>query len=173
MIRIYIQGLKDGEYPIDSRCQASEIPDMFPEFEGDVQFTGSMKIIGKRVYIEGKASSNADLVCDRTLAKFKKLIEAEIKIDFLLKGNSIRDKNKDVQEEIRAIYEDEKYIDISAIVREELALHLPMRRIAPEFENKELDEIYPELAQKESYKAKDKFNIIDERWAPLKNIKIN
>ena len=89
MIKIYIQGLKDGTYPLELKCASSEIPDIFPEFSGEVKFTGEMKILGKRIYINGKASCNADLVCDRSLTEFKKIIEAEIKIDYLLKSYGI------------------------------------------------------------------------------------
>lgn len=170
MIKIYIQGLKDGTYPLDLKCASSEIPDIFPEFSGEVKFTGEMKILGKRIYINGKASCNADLVCDRTLTEFTKIIEAEIKIDYLLKSYGIRHKLEEEceAEKEKIISEESKYIDITEEIREELAVNLPMKRIAPEFE-----EIFTEYTNKKNPAIADKVSIIDERWAPLKNLKIN
>jgi len=172
MIKIYIQGLKDGEYQIDTSCLASEIPEIFPEFSGEVKFTGKMKVLGKRIYIEGKAICNADLICDRTLTEFKKQIEAEIKIDYLLRSYGVRHKEEGDEEE-RIISEDSKYIDITEEIREELAVNLPMKRVAPEYEDKEFDEIFSEYTIKENPSLANQVSVIDERWAPLKNLKIN
>ncbi len=173
MIKIYIQGLKDGNYPIDTSCLASEIPGIFPEFSGEVKFTGEMKVFGKRIYIEGKASCNADLICDRTLTEFKKQIEAEIKIDYLLKSYGVRHKVEEGDKEERIISEDLKYIDITEEIREELVINLPMKRVAPEYEDKEFEEIFSEYTNKKNPAIANQVSIIDERWAPLKNLKIN
>ena len=64
-------------------------------------------------------------------------------------------------------------IDITEEIREELAVNLPMKRIAPEFEDKEFEEIFTEYTNKKNPAIADKVSIIDERWAPLKNLKIN
>ena len=67
------------------------------------------------------------------------------------------------------INEDDKYLDLSDEVREQLAVRLPLKRIAPWVADKELDEIYPEIAPNLVKKDSDS----DERWAPLKNLKLN
>jgi uncharacterized metal-binding protein YceD (DUF177 family) len=75
-----------------------------------------------------------------------------------------------VGEEI-IIREDDKYFDMTQEVCEQLAVRLPMKRIAPEFAEVEFEDLYPEYSiKKEKEVFKDE---LDERWAPLKKIKLN
>ena len=47
-----------------------------------------------------------------------------------------------------------------------------MKRIAPEFRDKNFEDIFPQFSgKKSSKKSKDKE--IDDRWSALKNIKLN
>ena len=64
--------------------------------------------------------------------------------------------------EMHIIRDDELFIDLSDEVRQELALSLPMKRIAPEFRDKEWEDIAPEVATE-----------IDDRWKALKGLNLN
>ncbi|MEY3689205.1 MAG: hypothetical protein RIT37_767, partial [Bacteroidota bacterium] len=44
---------------------------------------------------------------------------------------------------------DEEYIDITEEVRQELAIHLPMKRVSPKYVNVQFETLHPELLSKE------------------------
>lgn len=175
MLKIHIQGLKDGIYDVDIESDARKIPDMFEEFFGIVSFKGQLRILGKRYTITGTASCMAKLLCDLSLQDFEEEIQTEIKTAYRaienLATHSVDRDETEMNEYF--IKDDEKFIDISSEVREELAVHLPMKRIAPEYRGKSFDEIHPELTAGMAPKKKKKLTDeeIDDRWGPLKSLK--
>jgi len=175
MLKIYIQGLKDGVYDIDISSPVSQIPGMYDEFFGNVDFSGKLRILGKRYAVTGKAVCKAKLICDLTLSEFIEEISVDFKSSYLAVehisslGVDITDNNLNEH----FIKDDEKYINISEDVSEELAVNLPMKRITPDFRGKSFEEIYPEFTQPkfESRKKKISDGEVDDRWAPLKELK--
>lgn len=181
MLKILVKGLKDGEYNVDISSKAEEIDGIFPEFFGDVRFSGKLQILGKRYTVVGKAECDARLVCDLTLEEYVEHIVVEIKSSFLA-NNELFYRFSGINEELREyeehiIHEDEKYINITNDVREELALGLPMKRVAPKYRNKSFDDIHPEYSankyNEDKNKKKKKSQDIDERWTALQKLKFN
>ncbi len=179
MLKILVKGVKDGEYDIDISSPVEEIEGFFPEFFGEVRFRGKLRILGKRYTVEGIAQCEAQLVCDLSLEEFTETISAQISTSFYA-NNELYYETKDISEDLRQnpehiIHEDDKYIDISEDVRQELALHLPMKRIAPQFRGKSFEEIYPQYSADAKPKKTKKINKdeIDERWNELKKLKFN
>ncbi len=178
MLRIMIQGIRDGEYDVDISSPTNEIEGFFPEFVGDVRFVGKLRILGKRYTVVGEAECDAQLVCDLSLEEFTEHIKVNIATSFLANNElyySIQTLSDELKEaEVHIIHEDEKYLDISDDVRQELAIHLPMRRIAPKYRDKSFDEIYPEYSvENHTKESKTTPELPDERWAPLKKLKLN
>lgn len=176
MLKIFIQGLSDGLHDVELICSTSEIDGLFEEFIGDVKTEGKLRILGSRYTFTGKAECKAKLICDRSLKEYTELITADLKISFLADDTLLSklddDEISDFEENI--ISQDDKYLNITDEVRELLAVNLPMKRIAPEYQEKEIEEIFPQYTagQKEKLKNKQEEKP-DERWAALKNIKLN
>jgi len=173
MLKILVKGIKDGEYDIDISSPVSEIEGFFPEFFGDVRFRGKLRILGKRYTVEGIAECKAHLVCDLSLEEYTETISVQISSSFYA-NNELYFSLKGISEELREtpehiIHEDDKYIDISEDVRQELAIHLPMKRIAPHYRGKSFEDIYPQFSADTPKNAKNKE--IDERWSALKKLK--
>ena len=177
MIRIFIQGIKDGEHDIELSVPVEEIPEMLPEFSGQIRIKGKLRKSNKRYTLVGTAECSANLVCDISLKEFSENITGDFEIAFLadtkllknLKSNNtdeISNKEKDV------IHEDDKFLNITEIIREELLINLPMKRIAPELRGKDFEELYPQYSVHSLKKNKSKKDEPDERWAILKNIKL-
>jgi uncharacterized metal-binding protein YceD (DUF177 family) len=169
MLKVFIQGLKDGEYEIDLECPVDQIPDMFEEFVDIVRLKGKLRILGRRYNISAKAECSAQLVCDVSLNEYVETISADINLAFIadeLLWHAGKDQARGEVAE-RAIHPDDKHIDVTEDVREELAVNLPMKRVSPEYRDKDLKEVYPEYSP-EKVKAPD-----DDRWAALKNLKFN
>ncbi len=171
MINIYIKGLTDGLHDIEITEPVDAVPDLSEEFFGDILIEGKLRVLGNRFTFTGKVFSRARLICDRTLKEFEQEIETEMTSAYLINssGMGIDKLSEDDKEQI--ISKDEKYLDITNDVREELILSIPMKKIAPDVEDKEFEEIFPEYSAKKK-KRKDKEEI-DDRWSALKKIKIN
>lgn len=173
MFKIQIQGLKDGIYEIEQSCTAEDIPYIAEEYFGNVSLKGNLKVLGKRFYFTGEAECKARLICDISLNEFVENIKVSLKI-FFFSDSSLRkvqyyDPKQDLAEVI--IGEDDKYIDLTNEIREQLVVNLPMKRISPEFAGKTLEEIYPEYTGVYITKKKMKTQPVDERWAPLAKLK--
>ena len=172
MIKIDVFGLKDGEYPINIEALARDVPDMYPEFYGRLNIIGKLRKIGKRYSFTGTTQCCAMLVCDRSLKEFSQQITADLNLSFRADNllYKMTDRNRVNDNEEIIIHEEDKYIDISSRIREMLAVMLPMKRIAPEYAEKNFEDIFPEYSSRNKKKKKEEAS---DYWAPLKNIKLN
>ena len=167
MIHVFIQGISDGILEIDLESKVEDVPELSEEFFGLISIKGKLRKIGKRYTLDCKIACNANLICDISLKEFVEMIHAELQLSYIAdneryfsqKKSSIE--NDNIKEII--IPEDLKNIDITEEVREELDISIPMKRIAPEFSDKDFKDIYPEL----SY---DTAKSIDDRWEVLKKL---
>jgi len=167
MIKIYVKGLKDGLHDVELSEPVNAVPDISEEFFGNIEVTGKLRILGNRFNFTGKVVCSANLICDRTLKEFVQIIEAEFSAAYIVNtsGSAIDDFVQEEKE--RILSKEEKYIDITDDVREVLILNVPMKKIAPDVNDMEFEDIYPE------YSAKKNKKIDEDRWSALKNIKIN
>lgn len=169
MLKVFIQGLKDGIYEIDAECGVNEIDGMFDEFIDKVKVSGTMRILGSRYTLEMVAECNAKLLCDISLEEYIEPIKAEIKLAYIADEELYRfGQGSDIAKaEERIIHPDDKNIDITEEVREELVVNLPMKRVSPAYRDKDVKELYPQ------YWAEENVKIEDDKWAELKKIKFN
>lgn len=172
MINIFIKGLKDGVHEVELSEPAEPIECLADEFFGEIDLEGELRVIGNRFSFTGTARCNAELVCDRTLKKFVETIEADISLSYLIATSGIDMEEVENDEKERVIAKEDKYINITKDVCEELILNIPMKKIAPKVRDKEFEDIYPQYSAKKKRKDKDESEI-DERWKALKDIKIN
>ena len=175
MIKIYIQGLKDGFYDIDMMNPVTDVDEIFPEFFGNITVKGKLRKFGKRFTFTGSIVCNAKLICDLSLKEYIQEIRGELNTSFLADSVLFRlheAENSTDDETERIIHEDDKFIDISPEVREELAISIPMKRISPEFADKDFEDLYPQYSTK--YKSFDPETVEeDQRWSVLKKLKLN
>lgn len=172
MLLIYIHGINNGDHQIELSEKLDTVPDLrYKEFFGELKFIGIMKKSGKRFNVIGVAKASARLICDRTLKEYNEEIQIEVNLSYLADTRLyLANKGKVIEEEENYIHEDDKNLDITYEVLELLELHLPMKRISPEFRNKEIDEIFPEHSAR--FMQNNKVEI-DDRWSNLKNLKLN
>ncbi len=170
MLKIYIHGLKDGNYDVHLKVMAKELKLLSDEFFGEVNFDGQMRIIGKRYSIVGTAECLAKFQCDLSLREFEQNIKTEMNCTFLANNElfHMKKNNAIIETAEVIIHEDEKYIDLTNDIVEELTVHLPMKRIHPDLEGKKLEDLYPEYSAKLNNIQKRNY---DDRWEVLKGIK--
>ncbi|MBL7999422.1 MAG: hypothetical protein JNL32_12400 [Candidatus Kapabacteria bacterium] len=171
MLRIPIQGLGDGNYPFDIQSGAADVEGLYPEYSGDVRVTGELSKIGKRVTLSAVATASAVLVCDYSLNEFTEEITAPIAMSFVFDTGLYllrRDEQHDDTYEVHVLREDETYLDITLEVAQELSVLLPLKRVSPEYRNKEAKDIINDehlLRDTETTPMTD-----DDRWSALKSI---
>lgn len=167
MIEINIQGIGDGKREIEIIEPVSKIEGIYPEFFDNVEINGELRKIGNRYSFRGEVECKARLVCDRSLKEFDELISNEIKLSFLADTNLfLLNENKSNESNEIIIHEEAKSVDITEDIKDLLSLALPMKRIAPDLRDKEIEDLYPEKHIKND-------DEIDDRWAPLKNINLD
>ena len=169
MIKIDITGLKEGEYDVSVISALNSEECSFEEFFGNISLIGKIRKAGNRYSLSAKAQVNAKLICDRSLKEYEEVITADVNLGFVSDTKAYLETKpvKDSGDSDIIIREDAHFINVTNEVTELLALELPMKRIAPEYRDKELEEIYPEL------KEKSLDNSNDDRWSKLKDLKIN
>lgn len=171
MITVHIQGLQDGQVPIDITVPASSINAHAPEFVNDIRVHGTMTKVGRRYAVAAHVDATARLICDRSLEPFDEPIAVRIDLDFEVDTQRAMGRTSDDpwdDDDIIPIREDDKEIDLTDQVRQELVVHLPMRRVAPKYRDKDIEDIYPELADRTS---DDDVAPPDDTWAALRNLK--
>lgn len=182
MIAIPIQGMGDGVHNVMISVPVENIEGIFPEFFGNVVVEGQIQKIGSRYSFKGTAECQASLTCDRSLTDYAEPIKAEIAASYMANSDLVKTAEGAVSKDdkVHLIRSDQREIDITDAVREELAVNIPMKRVAPEYRDKELGEIFPDVAAKDtdgiplkkSLKEKPlKEDEIDDRWAALKKLK--
>jgi len=169
MVTIFIQGLQDGTHAVSLQEEVSAIEDLFPEYIGTISIEGTLKKLGNRYTISLHCSATADLVCDRSGEQFSESIETPIVATFLADSTILRSKAEEVTSDATIVIRDEdKSLDITQLLRDELGVALPLKRVSPKYKEKEFEELYPHLIAKEQPKSDTD---IDDRWAVLQSLK--
>ena len=176
MVNIGIQGLKDGSHEIEISVPVSEVEGIFPEFTGQVTIKGLLRKIGKRITIKCTAKCTANLECDYSLSMYQEHIQTEITLNYLLDTELTQISNSDIELEtsdVHVIREDEKTLDITKELAEELSVSLPMKRISPEFRDKKLEDIIGDKDQLIDGYSNNTQIPDEDRWSVLKKIKFS
>ena len=172
MIEIPIQGMKDGEQHLHLECNAEEVRGAFSEFHGPISVEARIRKVGKRINVELQAQCAALLTCDYSLKEFDENIIAELSINYMIDTELyLRHREEGAEEvyDVHAVHEESKVIDMTSEIIEELAVRLPLKRIAPELRDKNLEDLVDKRFLDDS--GEDHMSMPDA-WSVLKNLNI-
>ena len=168
MLKISILGMEDGDNAFHSSCDSSEIQDMFTEFNGLVEIEGVIKKQGKRLILHAHASCNTTLTCDISGEDYDQKIEAAIMKHFRI-DTQLFDLQTDKEDGDEILLrDDEEVIDITEEVRQELVIHLPMKKVSLAYADISFETLHPDLLTKEE----EKIDGEDSPFAALKHLNI-
>ncbi len=173
MLKIYIHCIKDGEYPLELSCSPKSVNNFqADEFFGNIELTGKMIKVGNRFTVTANVSVNCKFICDRSLTEYEEVITAEFVANYLADTKLYLQKKDNIDDD-REIYipEDEKYLDVTNEAVEALYVSIPMKKVAPEFRDKSIDEIFPEI--QDHFVESDTVIKLEEKWSKLKDLKLN
>ena len=145
MLFVDIVGLKNGrhhfeiESEIDKKLKTKEIVN-------SIEVSGELIVHGDNIYIDIKASTEMNLKCDLSLEDYAELIEADIKITLSKHQDSFEfDSTESDKDNIIYINDEQNKIDISEIVVQELLVKIPMKKVAPQYRDKRIEDIHPSV----------------------------
>jgi len=163
VIGIYIQGLKDGEYTIHETCNAEDVNEMPPEYKGTLNVNGKLRKHINRYLIDAEIDVTAYLQCDLSLEEYQENIRTSFHATYII---GVSSDNGDEHNNIFVIGDDTKEIALDYVIREELLLALPLKRISPQWRNKDWQQpIQEEIKENEPLPS--------DTWAVLKNLQSN
>ncbi len=166
MLKIRIHGIKDGESDFILEDKVSNLRDLPVEFFGNITVEGKLTKIGKRYTVVGVAKCKTNLICDISLEEYQDEINARFDYSFIVNNELyaiLKEKGEFENENGEIIiHEDDQFLDLSEELRQELILNIPMKKVAPQFRGKDLNDIYPDLGIEEES---------DPRWSELKKLK--
>ena len=179
MIEFRVLGIEDGKYDLDFEIETEKVALISDVFVGKddrmIKISGSFNLFGEKLGLNFFVKASADLVCDLTSEKYIEEIEVELDLmfrlfddDIFLIDDSIYDKDSYTLKGYK--------LNITQIVCDELALAIPMKKIAPKYREKELTDIYPEITRDDETKRKEKIEEVQGRenpWSKLKKINFN
>jgi uncharacterized protein len=169
MITVHIQGMHDGVHPFSIETPVERIDGFPTEFVESVLVDGEISKMGRRFHIDATLEGLARLVCDRSLEEFDERIRVEIALDVIIDAERAS-RGSIADDDVLVIRDDDKVVNITDVVRQELLVNLPMRRVAPAYRNKELTEVFPNLANRDA-STEQQTDTIDERWEVLRSLR--
>lgn len=168
MLTIFIRGLENGTHSVDLSTPVEEIPYIFPEFYGSVVVKGELQKLANKYFFTGTAVCSARLLCDVSGEEYTEEVKVDLHLHYIANTDMYLLKRDDPdQEQPYYIRDDDKEISIAEEVRQELAVQLPMKRVAPAYRDKDFHDIHPSTSA-DSSPTEDGG---DERWAKLKDIR--
>ncbi len=171
MLKFSLKSLKEGRQEMDLEAEASVVCAEFPEFVDLVRLHCIVDRVGRRFHVHCHAECEALLQCDYSLKDFREPIVADFDIEYVV-DTDMHEQQRGmdaVDIELRALHEDESAVDLSLDVCQELAVRLPLKRIAPEYRDKPIEDI---LGSEFLDDGKKSAQSAEETWAALKNIKL-
>lgn len=158
MLSIEIASLEDGVHKRTLTPQAEDVgldPEMFENIHADVR----LNVTGPRILADFTARATALLECDRTLKPFSQQVEGDFQVLFV---------PPPAEEEIdpddagtRPLAEGQTSIDLTEPVRDTLLLALPLKRIAPDAQDTEIETVF----------GRSESDLADDRWEALRKLK--
>lgn len=116
-----------------------------------------------RILAHITVNANAHLICDRTLAPFTQAISDTYTVLFTTDAGLLEDEESD---EVCAFSPSDKQLDLTEVVIDTLRLAVPVRRLAPDAPQEEIQASFGAPNTTESDET-------DPRWEALKKLKSN
>lgn len=171
MVLVPIQGMVDGTRTIDLAVTVDEVDGLSSDFVGTVVVEGAISRHGNRFTIAAELRATARLVCDRSLEVYDEAMVVDLDLAVVVDtALALQQQGMELaDDDVLAIRDDDKAIDVTDVIRQELVVHLPMRRIAPAYRDKDFDALFPERASTDD--ATPSSDDVDDRWAALKRLR--
>lgn len=159
MLQIDLSAREDGLHEENLRLSPEDL-ELDPAIFSDIATTVRLDLSNGRVFASYDISAVATLECDRTSVEFKQPVEGSHSVLFLPPDQIPSDSD---EENVLPLGAGETEIDLTSSARDTLMLSLPVRRVAPQAEGKEIDTVFGATLDKDGVP-------IDDRWDALRSL---
>jgi len=157
MIPIDIRSLKEGFQQLEFTPTTEDLGVEDPALK-DVHVEAQVTVDGEQIVIQVSARAVARLLCDRTLEPYDQAIDGTYTVCFMPEEEMDDDAEDDG---ILPLPSDSGEVDLTEIVRDTLMLAVPVRKIAPGAEEKDIPTTFGESSESD----------IDPRWKALEKLR--
>lgn len=159
MLFLNVHSLSNGKHNVEIEGKAEGEFDT-EKLNSLITVKGTLLVHNDKFMFTGTATTKANLTCDLSMEQYEELLETNLEIT-VLKG--VKEEYQ-TEEDENTIYigEEEKKANITDIVVQELLVKIPMKKVAPKYRGKELDEIYPSLKHKNEEKGNSPFDVLKD-----------
>jgi uncharacterized metal-binding protein YceD (DUF177 family) len=165
MIKISVKGMEDGNKSIVLTYPTEKLTDLTEYFFDDIRITGKLVKLKDRINFDGSVECEGKFICDRSLKEYDEIISNDLKWTCIMKTAG-DEETQSSEPGMLSIGIDETEIDITGEVIEQLLVAIPMKKIAPEFRDKDITEIYPDFTIDEDERK------VNTEWSKLKNLNL-
>lgn len=173
MLKIFTQSLKNGTHQIDVFDDVKNLNWDNSEFFGEVKVVGKLSKVDSRMTLKAKAICNSKLICDWSLEEFEHLVEVDFEMEIIESTILVKEKETELDDEKFLISKEDKYLDITERVYEELVLSLPMKRVSPKFDGMSFEEVFEKYSAKAIINVEEDGSSSKQLWTALKNVNLN
>lgn len=165
MLLIPIKNLPEGTTELELSFESDVIENLIEEYNSSINLVCKLTKLGNQIEFKSIVSTKANLVCDYSLENFEQNINISLNLIFKLNVSKTEKELFFDEDNIIFYNNDDNDIDISQHLREELIMALPMKRISPNYKDKNFEDLFPEFIKE---------NIAENNpFAKLKDLKLN
>lgn len=170
-MRIELANLEDGKGTFANSYQPADLNpiDEQVNLKSPAVITGNLRLSGKELFVNGHLEAGARVECDRCLKPLDVEVNTDFTLEYIRGADYESSQLAELGEEAMAISVfDGESIDVDEIVKEQLLLAIPTRRLCTE----DCKGICPDCGTDlNSGSCNCKSEQVDPRWAALKNFK--
>ncbi len=157
MVLIDISALSSGVHEVTLHPSSGDLNLGKDEF-GSIKAVVRLHIGDHQILAQLHVSANSRLICDRTLIPFTQRVSGEFSVMFTTKVIS----RYDTDEVVKHLDPAARELDVTEAIRDTILLAVPLRKVAPEASEAELNLTYQDETTE---------TLTDPRWEELKKLK--
>lgn len=168
-LKIKILGIKEGITKDEFVVSSEKLFDEKNEFFGEIDISLVLKYNNGKYNISGTCEADALLKCDISGEDFEQEIVADFQIMFKIDGPDVKLFDEQLyNDDILELKENFLFFD--NLIKEELLLAIPLKKISPKYQDKEFKDVFPEYSKNNN---EDKGDDAKSPWNELKKIRFN
>jgi uncharacterized protein len=171
LMRIELANLDEGKGSFTNSYEPADLNPIDEQVTLRVpaNISGKVRLSGRELFVSGQVAAGVLIECDRCLKPLEVDVNSEFSLEYITGSEYESTKVAELGEEVMAVSVfDGESIDVDEIVREQLLLAIPTRRLCSEDCKGMCAECGADLNTVSCSCAAES---IDPRWAALKNLK--
>ncbi|MDC1068190.1 DUF177 domain-containing protein [Candidatus Kapabacteria bacterium] len=165
MLKIRVIGIEKGEYTSQFFVDGKAFFDGEYIFEDEIEVNAKMSYNDTRFKLHFDFYGELKSICDRSGEDYLEEVEGEYESHFRITQEGLSFVDPDDNDMITL---DDNQIVIDEILKQEIILAIPLKRISPKYKNKEFSELHPDYSNNHKEEVKE-----NPAFSSLKKLNFN